>query len=52
MDTVEGFAYNGAGTPINRVELTLDDGKTWKYCFKHYLKQPLRYSLGPPLYGL
>lgn len=40
--TLEGFAYNGGGTPINRVELTLDDGKTWKYCFKRYLDKPLR----------
>ncbi|KIP03550.1 hypothetical protein PHLGIDRAFT_496512 [Phlebiopsis gigantea 11061_1 CR5-6] len=41
---VEGFAYNGSGTPINRVELTLDGGKTWKYCFKHYWDKPLRHG--------
>ena len=40
---IQGFAYNGYGTAINRVELTLDGGKTWKYCFKKYLPKPLRY---------
>lgn len=40
--TVQGFAYNGGGNQINRVELTLDGGKTWKYCFKRYLDKPLR----------
>ena len=43
--TVQGFAYNGCGTAINRVELTLDGGKTWKYCFKKYLPKPLRFVL-------
>lgn len=41
---VEGFAYNGSGTHINRVELTLDEGKTWRYCFKHYYEKPLRHG--------
>ncbi|KAJ3533482.1 hypothetical protein NM688_g7276 [Phlebia brevispora] len=40
--TVQGFAYNGCGTAINRVELTTDGGKTWKYCFKRYIPKPLR----------
>lgn len=43
MYTVEGFAYNGNGVMINRVELSLDGGKTWKYCFKRYVDKPLRY---------
>ena len=41
---VEGFAYNGSGSSINRIELTLDGGKTWRYCFKHYVDKPLRYA--------
>ena len=45
MFTVQGFAYNGCGTAINRVELTLDGGRTWKYCFKKYLPKPLRFVL-------
>ena len=39
---VEGFAYTGSGTNINRVELTLDGGNTWKYCIKRYVDKPLR----------
>ena len=39
---VEGFAYTGTGSNINRVELTLDGGKTWRYCFKRYVDKPLR----------
>jgi nitrate reductase (NAD(P)H) len=27
--TVGGYAYNGAGRPIHRVEVTLNDGHTW-----------------------
>ncbi|GJE93762.1 molybdopterin binding oxidoreductase [Phanerochaete sordida] len=42
--TVEGFAYTGTGSNINRVELTLDGGKTWRYCFKRYVDKPLRYG--------
>lgn len=41
---VEGFAYAGTGSNINRVELTLDGGKTWRYCFKHYVDKPLRHG--------
>ncbi|KAI0340404.1 hypothetical protein BDW22DRAFT_1334308 [Trametopsis cervina] len=41
---IEGFAYNGGGIAVNRVELTLDGGETWKYCFKHYVNKPLRHG--------
>lgn len=36
MDTyrVEGFAYDGGGHEIERVELSLDDGKSWLYCIR------------------
>jgi hypothetical protein len=44
---VEGFAYTGGGNHINRIELTLDGGSTWKYCFKHYVDKPLRYVFMP-----
>ncbi|EHK25862.1 uncharacterized protein TRIVIDRAFT_177810 [Trichoderma virens Gv29-8] len=29
---VEGYAYTGGGRRITRVEVTLDDGNTWKLC--------------------
>ncbi|KAI0746771.1 hypothetical protein C8Q80DRAFT_795793 [Daedaleopsis nitida] len=40
--TVEGIAFNGGGERIERVELSMDDGKTWKYCYRHFLDKPLR----------
>jgi DMSO/TMAO reductase YedYZ molybdopterin-dependent catalytic subunit len=27
---VQGYAYNGAGRPVNRVEITLNDGRNWR----------------------
>ncbi|KAL6851839.1 nitrate reductase [Trichoderma novae-zelandiae] len=29
---IEGYAYTGGGRRITRVEVTLDDGQTWKLC--------------------
>ncbi len=40
--TVEGFAYNGGGDRVERIELSLDGGKTWKYCFRRFYERPLR----------
>jgi len=31
---VEGYAYDGAGHEVQRVELSIDDGKTWLYCIR------------------
>ncbi|OCH87284.1 hypothetical protein OBBRIDRAFT_827798 [Obba rivulosa] len=42
--TLEGFAYDGAGSCVQRIELTLDGGKTWKYCLKKFLDAPLRHG--------
>ena len=40
--TVQGFAFNGGGYRIERVELSLDGGKTWRWCFRHFVDSPLR----------
>ena len=40
--TVEGFAFNGAGDRVERIELSLDGGATWKYCFRKFWDKPLR----------
>ena len=40
--TVKGLAYNGGGERIERVELSVDGGKTWRYCFRHFVEKPLR----------
>ncbi|TFY58429.1 hypothetical protein EVJ58_g6427 [Rhodofomes roseus] len=42
--TVEGYAFSN-GDRIERVELSLDGGKTWRWCFKHFLKEPLRHGV-------
>ncbi|OJT12411.1 Nitrate reductase [NADH] 1 [Trametes pubescens] len=44
MYTVRGFAFNGGGDRIERVELSLDGGKTWRWCFRHFLDAPLRHG--------
>lgn len=31
---IEGFAYNGSGDEVQRVELSLDGGKSWLYCVR------------------
>ena len=39
---VEGYAFNGGGDRIDRVELSLDGGKTWLWCIRHFTGAPLR----------
>lgn len=41
---VQGFAYNGSGSEIVRVEISLDGGKSWLYCFRKFLDEPLRHG--------
>lgn len=40
--TVEGYAFNGGGDRIDRVELSLDGGKTWRWCIRRFTDAPLR----------
>ncbi|KZV93843.1 molybdopterin binding oxidoreductase [Exidia glandulosa HHB12029] len=42
--TIRGYAYNGGGTPVNRVEISLDGGATWKYCWREFVDEPLRHG--------
>ncbi|KAH9893279.1 hypothetical protein C8Q73DRAFT_827907 [Cubamyces lactineus] len=44
MYTVQGFAFNGGGYRIERVELSLDGGKTWRWCFRRFVDSPLRHG--------
>ncbi|KAK4979657.1 hypothetical protein LTR28_003387 [Elasticomyces elasticus] len=41
---VEGFAYEGGGHEIQRVELTLDNSQTWLYCLRHFPERPIRHG--------
>lgn len=39
---LEGFAYNGNGGIVQRVEISLDNGLSWLYAFRRYPHKPLR----------
>lgn len=41
---VGGYAYHGGGHLPQRVELSLDGGKTWRYCFRQLPDNPLRHG--------
>lgn len=40
MYTVRGYAYSGGGRRVTRVEITLDDGTTWRLGDISYEEQP------------
>lgn len=42
---VGGYAYNGAGRPVNRVELTLNDGHTWYPATIIRFEEPSQYGM-------
>lgn len=50
---IEGYAYTGGGRRITRVEVTLDDGETWRLCDIKYPEDLYRmYPVGNhPYYG-
>lgn len=50
---IEGYAYTGGGRRITRVEVTLDDGETWRLCDIRYPEDLYRmYPIGKhPYYG-
>ena len=39
---VEGYAYDGGGHEVQRVELSIDGGKTWLYCIRKFTDRPIR----------
>lgn len=41
---VEGYAYDGGGHEVQRVELSLDDGETWLYCIRKFPNAPIRHG--------
>ena len=41
---IKGFAYNGSGRMIQRVEISLDGGSTWRYCVRKFPKKPVRHN--------
>ncbi|KZT29931.1 hypothetical protein NEOLEDRAFT_1153772 [Neolentinus lepideus HHB14362 ss-1] len=41
---IQGYAYAGGGAEVTKVEVSLDEGKTWKYCFRRWPDAPLRHG--------
>ena len=41
---VAGYAYDGGGHEVQRVEISLDGGSTWLYCIRQFPNNPLRHG--------
>lgn len=41
---IEGYAYDGGGHEVQRVEVSLDDGQTWLYCIRTFPDYPIRHG--------
>ncbi|TKA71910.1 hypothetical protein B0A55_07200 [Friedmanniomyces simplex] len=41
---VEGYAYDGGGHEVQRVEVSLDGGETWLYCIRRFPNYPIRHG--------
>lgn len=41
---IAGVAYDGGGHKVQRVEVSLDDGKTWLYCIRTFPDAPIRHG--------
>ncbi|BGP04219.1 hypothetical protein JCM10049v2_000017 [Rhodotorula toruloides] len=41
---VQGYAYDGGGLEVQRVEVSLDGGDEWLYCMRTFPDQPVRHG--------
>ncbi|KAI5368020.1 putative oxidoreductase, molybdopterin-binding domain, oxidoreductase FAD/NAD(P)-binding protein [Septoria linicola] len=41
---LEGYAYDGGGHEVQRVEISLDGGETWLYCIRKFPDYPIRHG--------
>ncbi|CAI7566087.1 unnamed protein product [Penicillium palitans] len=41
---IAGIAYDGGGHEVQRVEVSLDGGKTWLYCVRKFPEYPVRHG--------
>ncbi|KAK5716161.1 hypothetical protein LTR15_009987 [Elasticomyces elasticus] len=41
---LEGYAYDGGGHEVQRVEVSLDGGETWLYCIRRFPDYPIRHG--------
>lgn len=41
---IEGYAYDGGGHEVQRVEISLDGGAAWLYCIRKFPEAPIRHG--------
>ncbi|KAI1389571.1 uncharacterized protein F4822DRAFT_205202 [Hypoxylon trugodes] len=41
---IAGYAYDGGGHEVQRVEVSLDEGDTWLYCIRKFPDFPIRHG--------
>jgi len=41
---IQGYAYDGGGHEVQRVEVSLDGGETWLYCIRQFPDYPIRHG--------
>lgn len=41
---IRGYAYAGGGNAVEKVEISLDEGKTWLYCTRRFPDYPIRHN--------
>ncbi|TIA44620.1 hypothetical protein D6C79_06206 [Aureobasidium pullulans] len=41
---IAGYAYDGGGHEVQRVEVSLDNGETWLYCIRQFPEAPIRHG--------
>ncbi|KXT09669.1 hypothetical protein AC579_9975 [Pseudocercospora musae] len=41
---IEGYAYDGGGHEVQRVEVSLDGGDSWLYCIRKFPDYPIRHG--------
>ncbi|KAL1623550.1 hypothetical protein SLS56_008254 [Neofusicoccum ribis] len=41
---IAGYAYDGGGHEVQRVEVSLDGGETWLYCIRQFPDYPIRHG--------
>ena len=41
---IQGYAYDGGGHEVERVEVSLDGGASWLYCIRRFPEYPIRHG--------
>ncbi|OLN97767.1 Nitrate reductase [NADH] protein-like protein [Colletotrichum chlorophyti] len=41
---IKGFAYDGGGHEVQKVEISLDGGENWLYCTREFPEAPIRHG--------